>query len=198
MLGGMLFHFFPVDTPEQQASTIDILASGTTEGQYAFSVSPNIFFGDGLYRFNAMVFVNFWKANFYAIGNESPDVSEEYESTNLGGSLNIERWFFDSFTLDLIGRYENANMDVEAGGILATGTILGSDDGEYIGLGLAGGYDTRDNTNAPDEGILARYEYISYDENLGSALDFHIKTWDLRYYQFQRSVLNKNSNLEMV
>jgi hypothetical protein len=31
MLGGMLFHFFPTDKPDQQASTIDVMAYGTTE-----------------------------------------------------------------------------------------------------------------------------------------------------------------------
>ena len=33
MLGGMLFHFFPVDHHNEQASTVDLMAYGTTKEQ---------------------------------------------------------------------------------------------------------------------------------------------------------------------
>ena len=163
MLGGMLFHFFPTDEPDQQASTIDMMVYGTTEGQYAVSASPNMFLSDGKYRVNASVYYNYWQANYYQIGNNSSDLYEEYDSTNYGASLAVERRYFDSFILDLVGHYEKTDMDILAGGMLASGNIPGSVDGEYIGAGLAFGYDTRDNTNAPAKGVLSRYEYMSYD-----------------------------------
>jgi len=182
MLGGMLFHFFPTYKPEQQASTVDILAYGTTEGQYAISFTPNLFLGNGSYRLNASFVASYWQANFYHIGNNSPEEHEEYDSTNYSANLTLERRYFDSVILDLVGRYENTDMDIVAGGILDSGNIPGAEDGEYIGAGLAFGYDTRDNTNAPARGLLARYEYITYDDEIGSSLDFDIQTLDLRYY----------------
>jgi len=183
MLGGMLFHFFPVDKPGEQASTIDLMAYGTTEHQYALSVSPNIFFSDGKYRVQASVYGNLWQANYYATGNDSPDDSEEYDSTNLGGSLTLERRFFDSFVIDLTARHERTDMDIEKDGMLATGDVPGSKDNQYTGLGFAAGYDTRDNTNSPTKGLAAGYEYAKYDKNLDSDLDFELHGWTLSYYK---------------
>ena len=183
VLGGMLFHFFPIDRPGAQASTLDLIAYGTTEGQYALAVTPNVFFGDGSYRVNTSFFANFWPANFYPIGNDSPDDDEEYESTSYGANLILEGRYFDSFIVNVGGRYEHVDMEVEEGGMLASGTVHGADDGEYVCGGIALGYDTRDNTNSPTRGSLARYEYLAYDEDIGSSLDFSVQTLDLRYYQ---------------
>jgi hypothetical protein len=182
MLGGMLFHFFQTEEPDQQASTIDMMVYGTTEGQYALSVSPNIFLGDGKYRVSASFYGNYWQANYYQIGNNSPDIHEEYDSTNHGASLSVEGRYLKSFIVDLLGHYEKTDMDIETGGMLDSGNITGAEDGEYIGAGFAFGYDTRDNTNAPAKGVLSRYEYMSYDQDIGSSMDFDIQTFDLRYY----------------
>ncbi|MFC1524383.1 BamA/TamA family outer membrane protein [Thermodesulfobacteriota bacterium] len=182
MLGGMLFHFFPTGKPEQQASTIDLMAYGTTEGQYAISLAPNIFFDNGSYRLNATLIGNFWQANYYRIGNKSPDVYEEFDSTNYGVYLTFEARYFEGVILNLIGVYENTDMDIQTGGMLASDMVFGWEDGEYTGAGLALGYDTRNNTNAPSKGMLARYENMTYNQDFGSTLDFKIQTLDLRYY----------------
>ncbi len=101
----------------------------------------------------------------------------------MGGSITIERRFLDSLVLDFTGLYKSEDIQVEGGGMLSSGNVPGTGDGEYVGIGLAGGYDTRDNTNAPGAGNLARYEHIRYDKDIGSDLDFSIQTWDLRHYQ---------------
>jgi len=182
MLGGMLFHFFPVDNHDEQASSIDLMAFGTTEGQYALSLSPNIFFGGGLYLVNAKAQLSFWEANYYNIGNDSSDIFEKYESINIDASLTLQRRLFKSMTIDFIGMFQEIDMEIETGGMLDSDNILGHEDGKYVGGGVAVGYDTRDNTNSPRKGALVRYEYIQYNSNIGSELDFNIQTWDLRYY----------------
>lgn len=183
MLGGMLFYFFPVDVAGKQASTIDIQAYGTTKNQYVLQVSPNVFFDSGRYRLNATLGRSIWEANYYAIGNDSPNISEKYKSSDLVGSITLERRLFDSFVLDVLGLYSRSNVTVQNGGMLQTGNVPGSQDGTYIGMGLEGGYDTRDNTNAPSEGVVARYRYEKYTTGLGSDLDFSLQNWDLRYFQ---------------
>lgn len=183
MLGGMLFYFFPVDEPGRQASTIDALVFGTTKGQYLLQISPNIFFDSGRYRLNATVSRSIWEANYYGIGMNTSNVAEKYKSSNLQGSLTLEKRFNDAFVLDLLGLYDNNHMTVKSGGVLETGRISGSNDGTYNGLGVEGGYDTRDNTNAPHEGVVARYRYIKYATGLGSDLDFSLQNWDFRYFQ---------------
>ncbi len=184
MLGGMLFYFFPVEEPGQQASTIDVMAFGTTKKQYGVQVSPNIFFDSGHYRLNMMLGYNVWEANYYAIGNDSPATAEKYKSSNLAGSLTLERRITDSIVLDLLGVYEDVNkMTVVPGGMLQAGNIPGAQGGSYVGLGLEGGYDTRDNTNSPSKGAVIKYRYVKYATRLGSDLNFRLQNWDVRYYQ---------------
>ncbi|MFC1855005.1 BamA/TamA family outer membrane protein [Thermodesulfobacteriota bacterium] len=183
MLGGMLFHFFPTERPGEQASTVDIMTFGTSEGQYMLSVAPNIYLKDGLYRLHTAFFANYWQANYYNIGNDSRDVSEEYSSTNFGAVLTLERRLYDSFIVNIVGVSEKTDMEIKARGMLDRGDIAGADDGKYIGGGLTFGYDTRDNTNAPSKGAQARYTYMTYDKNLGSSLEFSIHYLDLRYYK---------------
>jgi outer membrane protein assembly factor BamA len=50
-------------------------------------------------------------------------------------------------------------------------------------MGVEGGYDTRDNTNSPTEGVVARYRYVNYTTGLGGDLAFSQQNWDFRYYQ---------------
>jgi outer membrane protein assembly factor BamA len=183
MLGGMLFYFFPVEEPRKQASSIDMFVFGTTKGQYMLQVAPNIFFDDGRYRLNAMVSRSLWQANYYGIGPDSPDVAEKYKSSLLQSSLTLERRFNDVFVLDLLGVYDKSRITLQSGGMLETGNAPGSTDGTYYGMGVEGGYDTRDNTNSPTEGVVARYRYLNYSTGLGSDLAFSQQNWDFRYYR---------------
>jgi outer membrane protein assembly factor BamA len=195
ILGGMLFHFLPVDNLEKQASTIDMIAFGTTKGQYLASLASNIFSNDGLYMIKTGITFSSWKANYYSIGNDSPDISEDYKSKTVKANFILQRRFSDSFTVDLIGNFQDINMEVETGGMLETHNIAGHEDGQYIGMGVAVGYDTRDNINSPRTGNLARYEYLQYNSDFGSDLDFSIQTLDLRHYH--KIPLIKDSVLAM-
>ena len=183
MLGGMLFYFFPVESPRKQASSIDMMVFGTTKGQYVLQVAPNIFFDDGRYRLNAMVGRSLWQANYYGIGPDSPDVAEKYKSSLLQGSLTLERRFSDTFVLDILGVYDKSRTTLQRGGMLESGQVAGSADGTYNGMGVEGGYDTRDNTNSPTEGVVARYRYVNYTTGLGSDLAFTQQNWDFRYFR---------------
>lgn len=182
MYGGMLFHFLPVDEPGQQASTIDLMAFATTEDQYQVILSPNLFFDNNRYRLNVSLNYSSWEANYYGIGNDSPDEEEEYKADSIGASFTLERKLLDQFVAGLVGSYASEEMTIEAGGMLQTENIAGSSDFEYAGLGARVGYDTRDNTNAPNSGALATLESVWFDDSLGSDYDFDIQSLDLRYF----------------
>jgi outer membrane protein assembly factor BamA len=182
MYGGMLFHFLPVDEPGRQASTIDLMAFATTEDQYQVILSPNLFFDSNRYRLNFSLNYSSWEANYYGIGNDSSDEKEEYQSDSIGASFTVERKFYDTFVAGLIGTYAGEEITTEAGGMLQTETIAGSSDFEYAGLGIRAGYDTRDNTNAPNFGALATFESMWFGDYLGSDYDFDIQSLDTRYF----------------
>ncbi len=182
ILGGMLFHFFPVQDPDQQASTIDMMAYATTEDQYSISISPNVFFENNKYRFCSTVAYTSWEANYYGIGNDSSDDYEEYESKSIGASLVLEMKLFDSLIMGLVGSFASEDMTTKAGGMLQTGNVPGAGDADYGGLGIRFGYDTRDNTNAPHAGALVAYESVWFDEDFGSDYDFDIQSLDIRHF----------------
>ena len=182
MLGGMLFYFFPVEKQGKQASTIDTMVFGTTKGQYVLQVAPNVFFDTGHYRLNAMVQRSIWQGNYYGIGPDSPDVAEKYKTSSLQGGLTLERRFNEVFVLDILGVYDKSRITVPSGGLLQTGQVPGATDATLNGMGVEGGYDTRDNTNSPTAGVVARYRYLNYTAGLGSDLAFSQQNWDFRYY----------------
>lgn len=182
MFGGMLFHFLPVDEPGQQASTIDLMAFATTEDQYQVSLSPNLFFDNNRYRLNLSLSYSSWEANYYGIGNDSSDEKEEYQSDSIGAGFTMERKFYDKFVASISGAYASEELTTEAGGVLQTEDIAGSSDFEYAGLGVSAGYDTRDNTNAPNSGALATIGSMWYGDYLGSDYDFDIQSLDLRCF----------------
>jgi len=182
MFGGMLFHFLPVDSPSQQASTIDLMAFATTKDQYEISLSPNIFIDDYRYRFNSSFFYYSWTANYYGIGNDSSDDKEEYNSEGHGVNITFEREWFDSFVTGLLGSYSSEDVTTKAGGMLQTQNVPGSTDFNSVGLGIRVGFDTRDNTNAAHIGTLAVLELTWYDKAFGSDYDFNIQSLDLRHY----------------
>jgi outer membrane protein assembly factor BamA len=182
MLGGMLFHFLPVDEPGQQASTIDLMAFATTEDQYQVILSPNLFFDNNQYRLNFSIAFSSWKANYYGIGNDATDEKEEYQSDGIVANFTIEKKYYDKIVVGLIGSYASEDMTTEAGGMLQTENITGSSEFEYAGLGARAGYDTRDNTNAPNSGLLAMFESAWFGDYLGSDYDFDLQALDLRYF----------------
>jgi len=182
MLGGMLFYFFPVAEQGKQASTVDTMVFGTTKGQYLLRFSPNVFFDSGRYRLNAMVERSIWQANYYGVGPDSPEVAEKYKTSSLQGSLTLERRFGDAIVLDIIGVYDKSRITLQSGGTLQAGHVLGAADSTLNGMGVEGGYDTRDNTNAPTEGVVAKYRYLNYNTGLGSDLAFSQQNWDFRYF----------------
>jgi hypothetical protein len=182
IFGGMLFHFFPVDDLEEQASTIDLMTFMTTEKQFLFVVSPNIFWQNSRYRFQTSFLYSSWIANFYGIGNESPDHAEEYESESFGASFTFERKIRDTFILGILGSYSYENMSTQARGMLQSADVIGIEDYKYGGLGYRIGYDARDNTNSPGSGSLAVYEAVWAEKFFGSDYNFSLQSLDLRYY----------------
>ncbi len=186
ILGGMLFYFLHDANHRNNTSTIDVIGFGTTKGQYRFLVSPDMYFSRNLYHLNTKLSAKFWKANFYGIGNNSPDNPEEYESTNIEIDISFERYFLDNFSIGPAFSYEKESMNVRPGGVFSTSEIKGSENGTYSGIGFSMGYDTRDNFNSPLRGDFLRYKYLNYNNAFGSDYDFRVQSIDLRHY-FQTS-----------
>ena len=182
ILGASTFYFPPESNRLSKKSSIDIFVFGTTKGQFFLNLMPNLISRDDKYRLRTKIMGTYWKSKFYGIGNNTPDMYEEYETSGYRIELSLDRRFPGGFTLGPIVDFRMEKVDPQSGGLLATGIISGAGEGTYSGLGISAGYDTRDNLNAPHSGNLARYEYVNYLSEIGSDLDFNTQAFDLRHY----------------
>jgi len=181
-LGAMLMRFIPWLSWELQASRLEVMAYGTTKGQSSFSISPSLFLGDGKYRLYSVAAIEPWPANFYGIGNDTPDTPERYDLTNTLFDAVLERRLSQGWVGGIVYTARTEDMAPEPGGLLDTGGITGASGGTYGGLGIRLGFDSRDNTNAPYSGSVVRYQGLVFDPSLGSDLDFRIQRLSLRGY----------------
>jgi outer membrane protein assembly factor BamA len=182
ILGSSLFYFPPTSANAIRNSSLDIILFGTTKGQYFITLVPDLYIDNGRYRLIPKLFWSFWKSSYYGIGNDLPDEPENYDSNNIGFKLSLDRLFPSGFTLGPVFNIRWNNIEPEQGGKMEADAPEGIGRGFYSGAGIAAGYDSRDNTNAPHAGNLIRYEYVHYIMELGSDLDFDVHQFDLSHY----------------
>lgn len=182
ILGASTFYFPPESNRFSKKSSIDIFLFGTTKGQFFLNLMPNLISRDDKYRFRTKIMGTYWKSKFYGIGNNTPDMYEEYETSGYRIELSLDRRFPKGFTIGPVVDFRMEKVDPQSEGLLDTGIISGAGEGTYFGLGISAGYDTRDNLNAPHSGNLARYEYVTYLTAIGSDLNFNAQMLDLRHY----------------
>jgi hypothetical protein len=183
MLGAMLMRFIPWLSWELQASRLETMGYATTNGQQSYSISPSLFLWGGKYRLHGLAAIQLWPANFYGIGYDTPDDPEAYDLENTLFEAVLERRLSQGMLGGLVYTARREDMSPEPGGALETGGIPGALGGTYGGLGIRLGFDSRDNTNAPYSGSVARYQGLIFDPSLGSDLEFRIQRLSLRRYR---------------
>jgi len=181
-LGAAVIHFLPIESTEAQESTLQLVAFGTLKNQYHLALEPDIYLDSGLYHSWSEIGWRSWPANFYGVGNDSPDRAENYDDRIFTFTTVLERRLAERFVVGLFGRYVNERIEPTAGGMLETEEITGFSGGTTAGLGLQGSYDTRDNTNDPRQGQLCRYRGVFYDAAFGGDFSFRSHNVDLRTY----------------
>jgi hypothetical protein len=123
----------------------------------------------------------FW---FYGIGQEiSRDTGEQYATRFAHVQVNYQRQIAKGV---FIGpRYIFRTDQIykkEAGGLLASGQVLGNQGQRISGLGLVVNYDTRDNIFQPTMGSFHQASFINYQPFLGSQYTFSQYQLDFRKY----------------
>ena len=99
ILGASLFYFPPPSANSTRNSSLDIILFGTTKGQYFFTLGPDLYLDNERYRLRPKLFGSYWKSSYYGIGNELPDEPEDYDSSNIGIKLSLDRLYPNRFTL---------------------------------------------------------------------------------------------------
>ncbi|HEX7120371.1 MAG TPA: BamA/TamA family outer membrane protein [Longimicrobiales bacterium] len=136
----------------------------------------------GPYRIYGLVGHKKFPNRFFGIGNDT-DVDEEYTSRATSVEFGFEKRVLAPLYLGVSYLLERSEMlEVEEGGLLAGGAVLGSRGGILSGAGLALTFDTRDDIIAPGRGAYARLHVQRFDDAFGGDYDFTRLDLDLRRY----------------
>jgi len=181
---GLAVGYFFKEAPEHRPNNISGLAIVTTESQASFVLTSEIYSPDGSHHLKGEVGAQKFPHSFWGVGNSTPDSLEE-TYTPKGARFNMlaEKRVLSKLTLGGQYRfwYEDIS-EVEAGGLLDSGEIPGSQGGYLSGLGIMSTWDTRDNVYYTRKGLYAQMEATYYGPGLGSTYEYGIVDVDLRYF----------------
>lgn len=188
---GAVFTFRESDlTDETRPNNLQIMAIYTLKNQATFQVTPDIYFNDQ----NGELYINLsylnWPTSFFGIGNSGSidlddidNLEEEYTTED----LRIQPWLahkiYSHLSLGVTYDLKNSNIsDVEDGGEIDEGDLVGSDGGVSSGLGPAIIWDTRDHIFFPSEGSWHKAWIWVYRDWMGSDFSYEYYSVDFRHY----------------
>lgn len=180
--GAMAVYFPEKASIDTRASSIGLSARTTQKNQHIADIFYEFHTPGGEWKIKPRVTYEVWPANYYGIGNNTPDTPELYDSDNLEACLYVERRVWGNYFTGAGYRYRKDTVRPLAGGALASSGVLGAAGMEISGLEASIGYDTRDNTFAPYAGNFLGLEAFVYRGFLGSAFDYEVGQLDLRHY----------------
>ena len=142
--GALLIHFFPADRPEGRASSLDLIAFGTTHKQFLIAFAPKIYTGGDRYRIQPSISWLNWKSNYYGIGSDSPDDADIYKSKSARGAISVTRFLDDCCFLKAGALVDRSRNEYEPGGRIDGDDLDGKDGGLRAGVSAGFGRDTRE------------------------------------------------------
>ncbi|MDZ4699130.1 MAG: BamA/TamA family outer membrane protein [Rhodothermales bacterium] len=182
--GGGSVRFFPERLRSGRPSVIEASVIYTQRRQTIISLSPDIFFdGDRRRVFGSMLYFNF-PDRFYGIGNDQPlRASESYTSRVVSGLVGGEQEVLPGFRVGLTAWVRRERLsDLEPEGVLAGGTLPGSEGNWVVGPGAYVRWDTRDDLFYPSRGAYARLSWMYFDPAFGGDFQFSRAGVDLRRF----------------
>lgn len=183
--GGQMFLLNNTNKYNQRLSNILFSGIYTTAGQIMFNVTPQIYLGKGDYFIDADYLFEIYPNSFWGLGPDTPEENEElYDQTTHKLKLSFLKRLPPDLNFGFTYNFANHQVtEVEEGGQLDSGTILGSDRTVISGLGAEFNLDTRDDTNSPTDGQLFGIGAHFSSPILGATHGFNKFTLDLRNYE---------------
>jgi hypothetical protein len=179
----VLSHQPPASSGLRQ-SAISFVGAASVRGQFSVLVTPDMFAFDDAMHIGGAASAARFPDTFYGVGADtSADDSEPYT----GDVFDLEaipRWrIIDSLYVGPSLRVMSASVvELEDGGQLAAGDILGSDGGLTLQVGVSAFWDVRDSTLYPTRGGVARLNVRHSLPELGSDYRFDMLRLEARRY----------------
>lgn len=185
LVGGGVASFFLKKEPERRTSSIAIMGFYTMNRQFSFGLSPEFYWKDGKYKFSSGIGYMLWPTTFYGIGNNTNKGDIEYYTIRLFNvNLSLQRKIYSSLYVGAKYHYFHSELtETEEGGVLAGGTVAGSEGGGGSGMGIVAAWDSRDDNIYPESGSYHQFRAIFYGPALGGDYRFNSYFIDMRYFQ---------------
>lgn len=180
--GGLYFFRDGTDATRARPSAIAATVEYTQLSQMQFELSPDLSLLNGGYRLNGQLGFRKFPAMYYGKVNNVA-VEERYTPQTTYLRLNLQKNIAPRLTAGFSFGYSNQRMiEVEEGGLIASGEILGSRGGVTSGVGVTLTLDSRDNSFFPSSGRYYEGSYASCQKIVGSEYTFSRWEADLRDY----------------
>lgn len=183
--GGQVFLLKNKNIYNDRVSNIFFNAIYTANKQIIIDVVPQIYFGKGDYFLDMAYKFKIYPNSFWGIGIDTPDSNKEtYNMTSHIFKVSFLKRLPPSLNFGFEYNYENHNVtEVEEGGILDEGDILGSNYAIISGLGAVFNLDTRDNIGSPISGEFLKLGAQFSSELFGATHAYNKFISDLRIYR---------------
>ncbi|MCZ6677508.1 MAG: BamA/TamA family outer membrane protein [Candidatus Poribacteria bacterium] len=183
--GGQVMYYFRSEADSK--SRLSILPAGiayTQKKQIAIGINPDFYLKAETYRLMGEMSYSKFPDKFYGIGNQtSEEMEEDYTPRmfRVGGIL--QRKIRSRLNIGIKYRFEDTAMkEVEQSGLLAQGSIVGSEDGVTSGIGFLANWDDRDNPFYTTKGGFYQISTTFFNGIMGSDYDFTQLNLDFRRF----------------
>ncbi len=184
-LGGVIG--FNMSSRKQNPKLSSITGSGyyTTNGQYSFTFTPELYIGKNETRVWGKLAYDKAIDKYYGTGNNVSEFdSADYLQNNFTISALVQTRVFDD-RLKVGVSFERRDLkmkDKQKNPFLTENLVTGSDGGATQGIGITASWDSRDNVNFPSKGGF--YEFFStyFFKSLGSDFEYTKYSFDLRRF----------------
>ena len=168
--GGAAALYLSRDSEASRASTITGDVIYTQKKQIMIELSGDLYFRGVAYRMLTNVKFQKYPNKFFGMGSSTPESNEE--------NYTSQKFLFDAVLYKNVSSHVNAGpalrteyvsmKETDPSGLLAPGTIPGSNGGTLAGLGFVANWDSRDNTIAARSGSLYQITTFVYRSAFGS------------------------------
>lgn len=192
-VGGIYYLRSLKDQLKGHSSTFFMDIIYTQKDQFIMEIAPDLYLDKG--KFHIVGYLGFKKyvENFYGIGSHTTDsMKEEFSYRSLKLICSLRNRISPSFYVGLQYDFEHSKItEMEPGGILDFGDVLGIEGGKISGLGILLVQDSRDSTFFPAKGILLHLQASFFSQAMGSDYSFQKYNFDYRQYMtvFSKHVL---------
>jgi hypothetical protein len=184
--GGLLNYYFRESGSKTSTRPSSVMPSliYTQNKQIMVELSTYLYWKDEAYYSHGYIGYVKFPDKFYGIGNNTPeDDKEDYTHRFTNIHVSFQKRELSGLYLGIQYEFIHSKLiQVEKGGLLEKGDILGSVGGIVSGGTFLASWDTRDNIYFPLSGCFHQFSASFFKSVLGSDYDFNRYVLDLRQY----------------